>query len=130
MYLRTFDFEHVSIVEIVNDIILDAIKRKASDIHFDPTEECLMVRIRIDGELQDYAKIPNILKKNVVTRIKIISGMNITETRMPQDGAIKNVIKEVALDLRVSSLPCVNGEKMVIGECFIFTFWNYSLFSK
>lgn len=114
MYLRTFDFEHVSIVEIVNDIILDAIKRKASDIHFDPTEECLMVRIRIDGELQDYAKIPNILKKNVVTRIKIISGMNITETRMPQDGAIKNVIKEVALDLRVSSLPCVNGEKMVI----------------
>lgn len=114
MYLRTFDFEHVSIVEIVNDIILDAIKRKASDIHFDPTEECLMVRIRIDGELQDYAKIPNILKKNVVTRIKIISGMNITETRMPQDGAIKNVIKEIALDLRVSSLPCVNGEKMVI----------------
>ena len=114
MYLRTFDFEHVSIVEIVNDIILDAIKKKASDIHFDPTEECLMVRIRIDGELQDYAKIPNILKKNVVTRIKIISGMNITETRMPQDGAIKNVIKEVALDLRVSSLPCVNGEKMVI----------------
>ena len=114
MYLRTFDFERVSIVEIVNDIILDAIKRKASDIHFDPIEECLMVRIRIDGELQDYAKIPNILKKNVVTRIKIISGMNITETRMPQDGAIKNVIKEVALDLRVSSLPCVNGEKMVI----------------
>lgn len=114
MYLRTFDFERVSIVEIVNDIILDAIKRKASDIHFDPTEECLMVRIRIDGELQDYAKIPNVLKKNVVTRIKIISGMNITETRMPQDGAIKNVIKEIALDLRVSSLPCVNGEKMVI----------------
>ena len=114
MYLRTFDFERVSIVEIVNDIILDAIKRKASDIHFDSIEECLMVRIRIDGELQDYAKIPNILKKNVVTRIKIISGMNITETRMPQDGAIKNVINQVALDLRVSSLPCVNGEKMVI----------------
>ena len=114
MYLRTFDFENVSIVEIVNDIILDAIKKKASDIHFDPLDECLMVRIRIDGELQDYAKIPNVLKKNVITRIKIISGMNITETRMPQDGAIKNVIKEIALDLRVSSLPCVNGEKMVI----------------
>lgn len=70
-----------------------------------------MVRIRIVGELQDYAKIPNILKKNVVTRIKIISGMNITETRMPQDGAIKNMINETALDLRVSSLPCVMGEK-------------------
>ena len=114
MYLRTFDFERVSIVEIVNDIIIDAIKRGASDIHFDPLDEYLMVRIRIDGELQDYAKIPKILEKNVITRIKIISGMNITETRMPQDGAIKNVIKEVALDLRVSSLPCVNGEKMVI----------------
>ncbi len=114
MYLRTFDFENVSIVEIVNDIILDAIKKKASDIHFDPLDECLMVRIRIDGELQDYAKIPNVLKKNVITRIKIISGMNITETRMPQDGAIKNVIDKIALDLRVSSLPCVMGEKMVI----------------
>lgn len=114
MYLRTFDFGRVSIVEIVNDIIIDAIKRGASDIHFDPLDEYLMVRIRIDGELQDYAKIPKILEKNVITRIKIISGMNITETRMPQDGAIKNVIKEVALDLRVSSLPCVNGEKMVI----------------
>ena len=73
--MRTFDFENESIVEIVQDIIIDAIKKKASDIHFDPTEECLMVRIRIDGELQDYAKIPNILKKNVVTRIKIISGL-------------------------------------------------------
>ena len=113
-YLRTFDFENESIVEIVQDIIIDAIKKKASDIHFDPTEECLMVRIRIDGELQDYAKIPNILKKNVVTRIKIISGMNITETRMPQDGAIKKTIDKMNLDLRVSSLPCVNGEKMVI----------------
>ena len=114
MYLRTFDFERISIVEVVNDIIIDAIKKKASDIHFDPTKECLMVRIRIDGELQDYAKIPNELKKNVVTRIKIISGMNITETRMPQDGAIKNVIDKMALDLRVASLPCINGEKIVI----------------
>lgn len=114
MYLRTFDFEKTSIVEVVNEIILDAIRKKASDIHFDPIEECLMVRIRIDGELQDYTKIPNILKKNVITRIKIISGMNITETRMPQDGAIKNMIEQTALDLRVSSLPCVMGEKMVI----------------
>lgn len=114
IYLRTFDFERVSIVEIVNDIILDAIKRGASDIHFDPMEECLLVRIRIDGELQDYAQIPNVLKKNVITRIKIISGMNITEMRMPQDGAIKKVIENMPLDLRVSSMPCINGEKMVI----------------
>lgn len=112
--MREFDFEHNSIVEIVNEIIMDAIKKKASDIHFDPTKECLMVRIRIDGELSDYTKIPNDLKKNVITRIKIISGMNITETRLPQDGAIKNALDNTSIDLRVSSLPVVNGEKMVI----------------
>ena len=112
--MRTFDFERESIVEVVNEIIIDSIKKKASDIHFDPTSECLMVRIRIDGELRDYAKIPNILKKNMITRIKIISGMNITETRLPQDGAIKSGINNIALDLRVSSLPVVDGEKIVI----------------
>lgn len=112
--MRTFDFEKNSIVEIINEIIIDAIENRASDIHFDPTKECLMVRIRIDGELHDYTKIPNILKKNVITRIKIISGMNITETRLPQDGAIKNAINNISLDLRVSSLPVIDGEKMVI----------------
>lgn len=112
--MRTFDFEHNSIVEIINDIIIDAINKNASDIHFDPTIDALMVRIRIDGELRDYAKIPNILKKNVITRIKIISGMNITESRLPQDGAIKNAINDLSLDLRVSSLPVIDGEKIVI----------------
>ncbi len=112
--LRKFDFEKTSIVEIVNEIIIDAIKKRASDIHFDPSLNNLMVRIRIDGELQDYAEIPAVLKKNLITRIKIISGMNITEVRMPQDGAIKNVIDSTALDLRVSSLPTIDGEKIVI----------------
>ena len=112
--MKEFDFEKTSIVDIVNIIIVDAIKRKASDIHFDPSRNSLMVRIRIDGELQDYAKIPNMLKKNLITRIKIISGMNITETRLPQDGAIKNIVDSYNLDLRVSSLPVVDGEKIVI----------------
>lgn len=112
--MKNFDFDHNSIVEIVNAIIVDSINKGASDIHFDPTSDYLMVRIRIDGELQDYAKIPNILKKNVITRIKIISGMNITETRLPQDGAIKNTLDNINLDLRVSSLPVVDGEKIVI----------------
>lgn len=112
--MKTFNFEQTSIVDIVNEIIIDAIKKGASDIHFDPTQEELLVRIRIDGELQDYTSIPNILKKNIITRIKIISGMNITETRLPQDGAIKNAINNVNLDLRVSSLPVIGGEKMVI----------------
>ena len=83
--LKTFDFDKIPIVEIVNDILLDASKRGASDIHFDPQDESMKIRIRIDGALQDYAEIPNEVKKNLSTRIKIISGMNITESRLPQD---------------------------------------------
>lgn len=111
---RDFDYENKPVVDIVNEMIIDAINKKASDIHFDPTENELNVRIRIDGELLEYAKVPNFVKKNLLTRIKIISGMNITETRLPQDGAIKNLTDASELDLRVSSLPIVDGEKIVI----------------
>ena len=112
--LRVFDFEKMPIVEVVNDILVDAAKRGASDIHFDPYANFMKARIRIDGALQDYAEIPNTIKKNLVTRIKIISGMNITENRLPQDGAIKATLKDSNLDLRVSVIPTSNGEKIVI----------------
>ena len=112
--LKTFDYEKLPIVEVVNEILYDAAKRSASDIHFDPEEEEMIVRIRIDGQLMNYTSIPNTLKKNLITRIKIISGMNITEVRLPQDGAIKQTIKDMNLDLRVSSLPTNEGEKIVI----------------
>lgn len=111
---RDFDYENKPVVDVVNEMIIDAINKKASDIHFDPTEDYLNVRIRIDGELLEYAKVPAFVKKNLLTRIKIISGMNITETRLPQDGAIKNLTNQGDLDLRVSSLPIVDGEKIVI----------------
>ena len=111
---RDFDYENKPVVDIVNEMIIDAIKKKASDIHFDPTEDYLNVRIRIDGELLEYAKVPAFVKKNLLTRIKIISGMNITESRLPQDGAIKSIGDIQDLDLRVSSLPIVDGEKIVI----------------
>ena len=112
--LREFDYENLPIVEIVNEIIIDAIKKGASDVHFEPYENKLKVRIRIDGELEDYAIVPNELKKSVTQRIKIIANMNITESRLPQDGAIKNNLENVNLDLRVSSLPLKDGEKIVI----------------
>ncbi len=112
--IKVFDFEKMPVVEIVNEILVDASKRGASDIHFDPLEEYMKVRIRIDGGLIDYASIPNSIKKNLITRIKIISGMNITESRLPQDGAIKTTIQDVSLDLRVSSIPTNEGEKIVI----------------
>ena len=111
---RDFEYENKPVVDIVNEMIIDAINKKASDIHFDPTEDYLNVRIRVDGELLEYAKVPAFVKKNLLTRIKIISGMNITESRLPQDGAIKNLSDQIDLDLRVSSLPIVDGEKIVI----------------
>lgn len=112
--LKIFDFDKTPVVEIVNEILVDASRRGASDIHFDPQEGYLKTRIRIDGELIDYTEIPINIAKNLITRIKIISGMNITESRLPQDGAIKAVIEDVDLDLRVSALPTNKGEKIVI----------------
>ena len=109
-----YDYANEPIVDIVNDMIIDAARRRASDIHFDPTPTNLIVRIRVDGELILYAKVPDAVKKNLVTRIKIIAGMNITESRVPQDGAIKLKVDGNDLDLRVSSLPIVYGEKIVI----------------
>ena len=109
-----YDYANEPIVDIVNDMIIDAARRRASDIHFDPTPTNLIVRIRVDGELVLYAKVPEAVKKNLITRIKIIAGMNITESRVPQDGAIKLKIDGNDLDLRVSSLPIVYGEKIVI----------------
>ena len=112
--IRTFDYEKMPIVEVVNEILYDAGKKGASDIHFDPEAEEMRVRIRIDGQLIEYTSIPNSLRKNLITRIKIISGMNITEVRLPQDGAIKTTVKDTNMDLRVSSLPTNEGEKIVI----------------
>lgn len=116
--LKKFDFDKMPIVEIVNEILIDSSKRGASDIHFDPQEEYMKIRIRIDGALVDYAEVPNSVKKNLITRIKIISGMNITESRLPQDGAIKATLQGMDLDLRVSALPislsAEQAEKIVI----------------
>ena len=102
------------IVNVVDDIIANASKAGASDIHFDPREDYLMVRIRVDGDLQDYTKIPKIYERNLITRIKLIANMNITESRLPQDGSIKGNIKGINLETRVSTLPTNEGEKCVI----------------
>lgn len=112
--LKEYDFINIPIVDIVNEIFVDASNRGASDIHYDPWEEYMKIRIRIDGELIDYTKVPNEYKNNLVTRIKILSGMNITETRLPQDGAIKANIGGEDVDMRVSCLPTNKGEKVVI----------------
>ncbi len=112
--LRTLDFAKMPIVDIINDILVDAKKRGASDIHFDPYDDHMLIRIRIDGVLMDYAKVPDEYRDYLVTRIKTISKMNITESRLPQDGAIKENLDGYDLDLRVSSLPVSTGEKIVV----------------
>ncbi len=110
----TFDYNNVPITDIVNSIILDSINKGASDIHFDPFDEGIKIRLRIDGELNDYSIVPLYVKRNMITRIKIISGMNITESRTPQDGAIRTELQNKTIDLRVSCLPTNVGEKIVV----------------
>lgn len=112
--VKEFDFEKMPIVEIANEIIIDAVNKGASDIHFDPSKDDLKLRLRIDGVLSNYGIIPGKYKRNMISRIKMIAGMNIMETRLPQDGAIKSKIGDRLLDLRVSSLPTNNAEKIVI----------------
>ena len=112
--LKQIDFNKLPITEIVNEIIYTAAQAGASDIHFDPSEKNIKVRFRIDGILIDYTIIPENIRKNLIARLKIISGMDITESRLPQDGAIKMMIKDINLDMRVSSLPTNEGEKIVI----------------
>ena len=109
-----YDIVNVPIVDIVNQIILYASKNRASDIHMDPHENSLLIRMRIDGELRNHTEIPKAYERNLITRVKLISNMNITETRLPQDGAIKGRIEDKDLDMRVSVLPTNEGEKVVI----------------
>lgn len=110
----SYDVEKTPIVDLVNKIIITGVRSRASDIHFDPMEDGLKIRMRIDGNLRDHAIIPKASERNLITRIKLISGMNITENRLPQDGAIKGRIDDLDLDMRVSVLPTNEGEKAVI----------------
>ena len=111
---RNIDFTKMPVVNAVNTILLNGVSLGASDIHFDPTDDGLVVRYRIDGVLNNFYFLPMEIKQNITTRIKIMAGMNITETRLPQDGAIKDKMNGKDLDMRVSSLPTKRGEKIVI----------------
>lgn len=111
---RNIDFTKMPVVNAVNTILLNGVSLGASDIHFDPTDDGIVVRYRIDGVLNNFYFLPMEIKQNITTRIKIMAGMNITETRLPQDGAIKDKMNGKDLDMRVSSLPTKRGEKIVI----------------
>ena len=113
-FMVSFDFTKTPVTQIADYIIISAAKHNASDIHFDPREDGMMVRFRIDGDCQDYTFVPKAYEKNLTTRLKLLANMNITESRLPQDGAIKGNFGGIDLDMRVSSLPLNEGEKIVI----------------
>ncbi|HOP75712.1 MAG TPA: type II secretion system ATPase GspE [Bacillota bacterium] len=106
------------IVRLVNLIITQAVKERASDIHLEPTEKELVVRYRVDGRLRQMMTTPKNTQPAIISRIKIISGMNIAEKRIPQDGRIQMRVDGVPIDLRVSSVPTVFGEKIVMRILF------------
>lgn len=101
-------------IRLVNAIILEALRLRASDIHVHPRTKSLVVRYRIDGVLQDKIHIPNNLLMSVVSRIKVMAEMDITERRRPQDGRITVKTPMRIVDLRIATLPTINGEKVVM----------------
>ncbi|MFA4990953.1 MAG: ATPase, T2SS/T4P/T4SS family [Candidatus Omnitrophota bacterium] len=102
------------VVRFVNLLLLQAVRDGASDIHFEPGEKEVSVRLRVDGKLRNVTPPPKALYPAIVTRIKILSKMNIAERRLPQDGRFKFKVDKSVLDIRVSSLPEACGEKIVM----------------
>ncbi|MFC4711866.1 GspE/PulE family protein [Planococcus dechangensis] len=102
------------IVKLVNQLLSNAVSMKASDVHLDPHEGKLIVRYRIDGTLRTERVLPKTMQQMITARIKILANLDITENRIPQDGRIKTTVDFRAIDLRVSSLPTVFGEKIVM----------------
>ena len=121
---RLYDSEEVSIeyiegedapaVKVFNQLLETGVSLKASDIHLDQTEHHVLVRYRIDGVLRSERPLPKLLMNSLVARIKIMAGVNVTESRLPQDGRISTNILGKKVNLRVSTLPTVHGEKVVI----------------
>jgi type IV pilus assembly protein PilB len=110
--------EEAPIIKLVNEIFVDAIKKGASDVHFEPYEQTFRVRFRMDGILHEQMNLPLKFKNPVLSRVKILSNMDIAEKRLPQDGRIKMKVKlenggRKEVDMRISALPTIFGEKIV-----------------
>ncbi|MCI6022032.1 MAG: Flp pilus assembly complex ATPase component TadA [[Bacteroides] pectinophilus] len=112
--LRKEDVENAPIVQLVNSIIEQAARQRASDIHIEPFEESIRVRYRVDGVLREVIEYDKSLLGAITARLKIMSGMDISEKRKPQDGRITIIVDNREYDIRVSNLPTVYGEKVVM----------------
>jgi type IV pilus assembly protein PilB len=106
--------DEAPIVKLVNSLIADAVRKGASDIHIEPYEKSLRVRFRIDGVMQEMMEPPFKFKAAILSRLKIMAELDIAERRVPQDGRIKIKVMNRTIDLRVSSLPTIFGEKIVM----------------
>jgi type IV pilus assembly protein PilB len=102
------------IIQLVNMLIVQGVKDRASDIHVEPNEKSLLIRFRVDGMLHDIRTLPNTIKSAVTSRIKILAKMDIAERRLPQDGRFQVKFGTREVDLRVSTIPTVLGEKVVL----------------
>src|SRR5437899_476280 len=112
-HLRDMAFE-APVVRLVNLLVENAITAEASDIHIEPFEDTLRIRYRIDGILYDQEAPPRRLQAAVTSRIKIMAEMNIAERRLPQDGRIRVNLHGARVDIRVSTIPTVHGESIVM----------------
>ncbi|TFG64117.1 MAG: type II secretion system protein GspE, partial [Gemmatimonadales bacterium] len=106
--------EEAPVVRLINGILTDAVKRGASDVHIEPFEHEIRVRYRIDGTLREIVKPPIRMKSALISRVKILAELNIAERRVPQDGRIKLKIARRVIDFRVSTVPVLFGEKVVL----------------
>lgn len=106
--------ESAPIVKLATTIVENAYRADATDIHIEPFKTYTRIRIRVNGDLIELMNVSNVVHNSLTTRLKLISGMNIAEKRIPQDGRFTQVVDGSTLDVRVSSLPTVNGEKIVI----------------
>ena len=108
------DQSDTPVIELVNRILFDAVQQQASDIHFQPVENAMVVRMRMDGVLFDTREIPKSLQEEVLTRIKVAGRMDIAEKRLPQDGRATVNVGQRVIDLRIASMPSSHGERIVV----------------
>ncbi|CAG0972165.1 Type II secretion system protein E [Methylophilaceae bacterium] len=113
--VQTLEIDDAPVVKYIQKILLDAINMGASDLHFEPYEKFYRIRYRVDGVLREIAQPPLAIKEKMASRIKVISNLDISEKRIPQDGRMKLVLSKTrTIDFRVSTLPLINGEKIVM----------------
>ncbi len=108
------EVDSAPVVKFINGLLTDAVLKGVSDIHIEPYEREIRVRYRIDGSLQEFTKAPLRMKAALTSRVKILADLNIAERRVPQDGRIKLKLKNKVVDFRVSTLPVIFGEKIVL----------------